>query len=125
MPLESLLISVINRAERFKQLKEAFSRGEYSITPGPEVNDFSSLKEGLYQEDLEGIEIPPDLVDEANWALTETYQLGFRPLRSPSEQERGLKQARFVEYFKKCEAVERKLYQLLLEYNRKHLLAQV
>ena len=120
MSLECKIKIVAGRAEKFRKLKESYSRGEYSTEDGFETNDFVSLKRGLYQKCWKGIEIPQDLIDEATNILIETDKLGFGLIESPNEEEERQNQARYVEYFRRCESVEKRLHQILSDYQQKH-----
>jgi len=120
MSLEHQLELIGSRAERFRQLKEAYSNGEFSIKSTFESNDFFSLRDNLYSNGWKDMEIPQDLKEEAIWVLKETEKLGFGLMKSPSEEERRQNQKRYVEYFERSEGVERKLYQIISDYKDKH-----
>ena len=107
--LEYQLQLITQRAERFKGLAEAYSRGDY-LTSGGEVNDFAYLEE--LQEDW-GVKVPPNLIAEACWILAENNNLGLGPGKCPSQEQREQNQSKYVEYFTRCASAEQKLYDLL------------
>jgi hypothetical protein len=111
---------VTSRVETFRDLKEAYSRGEYSTKSGFEANDFIGLKCNEIQNYWKDMEIPQDLVDEADWILDETRQLGYSIDTAPCEEYKKQNQERFVEYFRRCETVERRLLKIVSDYKEKN-----
>jgi hypothetical protein len=99
MSLELQVKLVESRANRFKELKEAYDRGE-DIQKGFEWNDIAALNLGLYSKLYRGIEIPSELVEEARSLLNIKL--------------------RNSKFYAQCETVERRLHQILSDYKNKH-----
>ena len=96
MTLDSELKRIVHRADRFKELKEAASRGENIERESPEYNDLAALKVGAYSE----VKIPPDLVEEAKSLLN--------------------MRKRDILFYQRCELVERRLHKILSDYKVEH-----
>ncbi len=124
MSLEYQVETAEERAQRFKELKEAFAKGELPEKLGYESNDISCLAKAPYAyEHAYGVKIPQALTNEAtdlfNLHLgqeSKPFGIGSRGIYgSCSEDEIRANPQKYFEFFKKCEELERKLHQILLD----------
>ena len=102
MSLEYQLRLIKSRGDRFEELKEAYSRKDYSKT-GFAINDFLNLSRGIYSNSSEGPEIPESLIEKAVWVLKETEKLGFSFMKSPQDEQKTENLERYLKFFSECE----------------------
>lgn len=116
MTLETQIELLESRVQRFRELKKTFAKGEYPEKLGYESNDISTLAKASHvYERAFGIRIPEDLIDEANVLLIQQGKSGPGIYASCSKDEIKRNSEKYAEFFRRCEELERKLHQLLLD----------
>jgi hypothetical protein len=101
MSLNEKIKSVKYRIDRFRRLQEAYVNEDPTCGSWFELNDISSLVQGVFQEEWKEVTIPLDLIEEAKNLL---------------DKEQIWNQ----EYFARCESFEKRLHQLLSDYQKEH-----
>lgn len=119
MSLDYQLELVARRAKVFGELKSSYPESQ-RVNKGYETNDLGNLKKRLYQNYWKNMNIPKKLVDESEDLLNEREVVEFYLFRCHNKIEKEQNKGRIVDFFRRCENVEKKLYEIIFNYKKKY-----